>query len=126
MEAKIIIVLGGIIVDNLCGISMFGFKWRQTETSARLAALLHNIYRSLLTTQAAVFIRCNYPNHIFGTLMGFSRIIMGLASMVNMGLVKVFTVHGVDGYMYIILSLALIQCLTLSFPLYSLYMKLKK
>ena len=126
IDAKIIIVHLSILVGNLCNLITFGLQWRKTIEMARSAAFFYNVYRSLLYTLAAVYLRCQYPSQVFGTLMGFSRIVMGLSSVINIGLVEVLTAHSVYGYMYIILILGILQLVTLSFPLYSLYIKLKK
>ena len=45
--------------------------------------------------------------------------------MVNVGLVRIITNLGADGYMYTLLSLSISLIATLSFPIYSLYEKLK-
>ena len=37
---------------------------------------VYNMYRALLYSTSAVYIRCNYPMKVFGTLMGAFRIAM--------------------------------------------------
>ena len=50
---------------------------------------------------------------------------IGLTSLANVGLVRIITNLGVFGYMYTILSMSICLLATLSFPIYSLYEKLK-
>ena len=45
--------------------------------------------------------------------------------MANVGLVRIITKLGINGYMYTVLSLSICLVATLSFPIYSLYDKFK-
>ena len=46
--------------------------------------------------------------------------------MANLALVTILTKYGTSGYMYTILGFSILLILTLSFPVYSLYIKIKK
>ena len=100
---------------------------------------VYNLYRALIYLTSSLFIRCNYPMKIFGTLIGTFRIIMGkslksrsikiflgFTSLINIGFSEITSEYGRDGFdtlSYIFIGLHVV---TLSFPILVLIKKYKE
>ena len=78
MEGKVIIVGWLVVFEITCGIIMHGLQYHLTESSSMGVVIIFNCYRALLYSLSAVYIRCNYPIQVFGTLNGALRITMGI------------------------------------------------
>ena len=139
MEAKVVIVCFLIILDQISGLIMHGLQYEKSKESAMGVVIIFNTYRALLYSLSTVYIRCNYPIRVFGTLNGINRITMGkskrklrelkpsgLTSLANFGLTRLVSTYGENGYMVIILTFSILIILTVSFPILALYNKLKK
>ena len=77
MEAKVVIVCFLIILDQISGLIMHGLQYEKSEESAMGVVIIFNTYRALLYSLSTVYIRCNFPIRVFGTLNGINRITMG-------------------------------------------------
>ena len=77
MEAKVVIVCFLIILDQISGLIMHGLQYEKSKESAMGVVIIFNTYRALLYSLSTVYIRCNYPIRVFGTLNGINRITMG-------------------------------------------------
>ena len=78
MDGKVIIVGWVVVFEIVCGIIMHGLQYHLTESSSMGVVIIFNCYRALLYSLSSVYIRCNYPIQVFGTLNGALRITMGI------------------------------------------------
>ena len=123
LEGKAVIVTGIFLFDNITGIVTHILQYMKTYEAAYALIFIYNLYRGLLYSTAAVYIKCNFPVSLFGTLMGAFRIVMGLSSLINIGLSQVVTLYDVEGFTAIVVTFIILVLATTSFPILAMYNK---
>ena len=125
LEGKAVMVTGVFLFDNIAGIVVHILQLLNTYEAAYALVFIYNVYRGLLYSTAAVYIKCNLPASCFGTLMGVFRISMGVSSLINIGLTEIVTTYDEDGFTGIVIAFGVLVVLTISFPILATYNKRK-
>jgi len=68
---------------------MGGLQLSRSVRGTAAAVFVYNLYRAWCYSNSAVYVKVNFPIHYFGRLMGIMRIVMGLSSLVIIGLTEV-------------------------------------
>jgi len=124
-QGRTIATLMFVGIDNIIAAILNILLLLWTNTAAKAAVFLWNIYRSWMYSIAPIYIKSNFPTEYFGRLLGIMRITFGTCFLAVIGLAQIPNTFPSIGFKAVSGAFLAAAGARFIFPLHGLYKALR-